>query len=321
METSWHWSAPANLLVAGEYAITHPGGQGLAMAVAPRAHCRVHPASGDLEVVAVTAAGAERFSPGDGHPIVDSVFAECSPVAPPAARIEIDTATFFDAATGQKLGLGSSAVATLLLTAALFRLSGRDPLADLDEVVSVAIRAHRRAHNGRGSGYDVATSALGGVVHFRGGPDPVWRPSAFAACWRSENLSLYGWHGRAAVASSGAVARFDRYLPTHSDDRRRFVARNNACVSALEEADSWNGVFGAVSAARDLSEEIGAAIGVPARLDLCVPHADDGWVAKTSGAGNERALILAVPTPRRPVPRQAAALPFSTDGLRQESSR
>ncbi|MFW5694482.1 MAG: hypothetical protein ACOCYB_04895 [Alkalispirochaeta sp.] len=337
MKQRWQWSVPANLLVAGEYAITSPGGVGVAVAVEPRAVATVFvedrstPPGADLvrrpgEIVARTGGGIERIYPDAGHHLAESIMAHV--VAPaqegprtsdepgPQWRIEIDTSAFFDGRTGKKQGLGSSAAAAVLLTSALFQLTGRDPVHARDAVVRSAITAHRTAHGGRGSGYDIATSTLGGVIRFMGGPEPEWHPSACAHQWAAHDVQVFSWFSGMSVASSDAVARFDRYIPQDSEERTALIARNNAVVDRIERSTNWDELFRAISDARTLGEEIGASVGVPAEIDICQPHRDDGWVVKASGAGNERAIILAQPSPRRAVPRRATTLPMSTQGLR-----
>jgi phosphomevalonate kinase len=335
----WRWSVPANLLVAGEYAITSPGGLGVAVAVDPRATAQVFVREAGVqpgpdlahqpgEIVAHAAGTSQQVYPDADHPLVDAIVDHAVPTVDrhspmssrgaPQWRIEIDTSQFFDAESGRKQGLGSSAAAAVLLTAALYQLSGWEPVLARDEVIRTAIAAHRAANGGRGSGYDIATSALGGVVRFTGGANPTWRPSSCVHKWNAHGLHVFGWYSGTSVTSSGAVGRFDRYLPEGSSERTDFIERNNSVVDRIEGAASWSALFKAISDARNLGEEIGATVGVPAKIDICQPHRDDGWVVKASGAGNERAIILAQPTPRRSVPRQAAALPVSSEGLRWE---
>lgn len=276
------------------------------------------------------------ISPGNGHDLVDAVMDEVcqffqshrtqsdgaapSTATSTAPRLHavIDTSGFFAAATGKKLGLGSSAAATLLVTATLFQAGGIDPVRMRDAVIATAIRSHRRAHGGRGSGYDIATSGLGGVVHFEGGATPRWTSSPLGSRWNQEALQLFGWPSGVPVGSSGAVRRFGHYIPAESTERRSFVRENNRLVSAVEEAKDWNTLFEGFTAARRLGENLGAQIGVPATVDVVAPHRDDGWVMKASGAGNERVVVLAGRAPRRPVPRPAQPLEIARRGLSWE---
>lgn len=322
MQVRRRFSVPANLLIAGEYLVTRNGGRGLSVAVDPRAVCEVEPGgNGRLELLAVTGTGRETIFPEDDPGIAGEVLSGVGaytglPV--PVGRITVDTSAFFDPHTGAKLGLGSSAAATVLMTAAFLELHGLDPTRRIDPLIRLAIEAHRRAHGGRGSGYDIATSALGGWVSFTGGSEPAWHASPLDAVARDHGVVLYGWNHARPVASAGAVGRFDEYLGCDQEATASLMLRNNAIVAELEAAGEWREMFTGVEAARLFGEEIGAAIGVSAELNLPTYHPDDGWIAKASGAGNERALALSLPYPRRRLPRGAGRLRIAPEGLRRE---
>lgn len=320
MEHLWQYSAPANLLLAGEYSITLPDGHGLALAVHPRARATATAAQ-RFTVVARAGATPTELDPA-ADPLVGAVLTELGLTIAelPPVRLEIDTAAFFDTATGAKLGLGSSAAATLLLTAAIERAGGGDPIRHRDETIRRAIRAHRGAHGGRGSGYDIAASGTGGAIRFVGGESPSWTPSRLDRCLREQELTVHGWVGPVPVHSADAVARFQQYVPRGSTKQHSILERNNRIVDAIEEARTWRELFRAFSDGKKLGEEIGEQIGVSAALSLCSPHVDDGWVVKASGAGNERAVIVATPAPRRPVPRQSRPLSVAPEGLREEEA-
>ncbi len=73
----------------------------------------------------------------------------------------VDTTAF--ARNGQKLGLGSSAAATVAAVGALCAQAGWDVAARREEVRRIAGRAHDAAQGVRGSGADVLAASLGGV--------------------------------------------------------------------------------------------------------------------------------------------------------------
>ncbi|MCG8481335.1 MAG: hypothetical protein MI724_19730 [Spirochaetales bacterium] len=375
MYLRWQWSVPANLLLAGEYAITEEDGLGIALAVEPRASCSVYCTSkrepsptGDsfftavrglaipleadtlrsptecgaetlsrLTIIARTSESEDRSWPGTASPLIESTVdvvrsylkaesvaidshAESAHGADAARkwRIVIDTSPFFDDRTGRKLGLGSSAAAVCLLTGALMRIAGIDPVSRRDILIALAIEAHRKGHGGRGSGYDVVASAAGGAVRFRGGRVPSWERSNLQSQMERQRIALYGWSAGKAVQSAKAVERFQQYCPEGCTERERFIGENNRLIRRLEEARDWASLFRPLSLARRLGETIGEAIGVPATLPLSCAHLDDGWTVKASGAGNERAIILALPTPRRPLPPDADAMTPAIDGFRWE---
>jgi phosphomevalonate kinase len=88
----------------------------------------------------------------------------------PAVAATLDTRPFFHGTGGgrRKLGLGSSAALTTALMTALRALEGRPaPLASDRLWLSTLVSLHRMVQGGRGSGIDIATSALGGVIRYR----------------------------------------------------------------------------------------------------------------------------------------------------------
>jgi phosphomevalonate kinase len=323
MHEQWQWSVPANLLLAGEYAITDEGGRGIALAIEPRATATLEgsttSAGGEPSLhVFARLNGAETEITREESAILRAVLETASRSVAGNWRLVIDTRSFFDPDSGRKLGLGSSAAATALLTAALLAIEGVDPVHHRDEVIRRATTAHRAAHDGRGSGYDIATSVLGGAVLFTGGEEPRWERSRSPFLTGSRSLALYGWSQGSPVRSERAVERFDRYIARGSAERTTFLRENNTLIAQLEAAGEWPQFFSAVSASRALGERLGETLGVPATIDVCTPHVDDGWVAKASGAGDERALVLSQGSPRRRVPRQAERIVMSDTGLRAE---
>ncbi len=294
-------------------------------------------ATSRLTVIARTSKSEDQSWPGTAHPLIESTIevvrahlaAGSTSVgtngdsaygadATCTWHIVIDTSPFFDAHTGKKLGLGSSAAAVCLFTGALMRIAGIDPVFRRETLIALAIEAHRRAHGGRGSGYDVVASAAGGAIRFCGGNRPSWEKSNLQSEIERQRIALYGWSAGKPVQSAKAVERFRHYCPRGCTERDRFIGENNRLVRRLEEAHDWASLFRPLASARRLGETIGEAIGVPATLPLSCAHLDDGWTVKASGAGNERAIILSLPNPRRPLPPDADAMTPAVDGLRWE---
>ena len=312
-------SVPANVLVAGEYAITAAGGLGIALAVEPRAYARVERSDDSLYVVGIGARSAETHWPDQSAPLIDAVvrtFREITPFEPAelAATIWVDTSQLYHAGTGGKLGLGSSAAATVLIVAALYTLASGSP-PRLDELIDTAVKAHRAANHGRGSGYDVITSACGGTVLFCGGATPTWQPVDDLLQLDDEHLQLHRWKLRRSVASSRAVERFETYFPAHSQMYTDVLTENEAVIRSMLAARTWRRYFQTVGAARALGERIGAEIGVPASLPVGACHHCDGWIAKASGAGNELALVFSLPHSKRPIPSGSVPLSVARHGL------
>ena len=373
------WSVPANLLLAGEYAITRPGGVGVALAVAPRATVRVFPGQTRESALsfrrAIHTAGIRadgirvdgfgprkdrnRATPTPGSVpgltvytlmgrdrayleggLLTTVLAEVAcfirdagelpygsrPVPLPPTEITIDTSAFFDPATGKKRGLGSSAAATVLLIAALLYLAGVDPLHNRNTLLGVAVRAHRRLQGGRGSGYDIACSTLGGAIRFVGGEIPRWERLNLIERWEEQGVGLYLWNGDTPVSSARSVEAFDRIFPP-GDKATAFLRASNAAVGSLARADTWDEQRDALRRCAILSRKTGRSIGVPADLPRELRSDDLSWSAKATGAGNEQALIIGIDqdiSGREDVRDAAAAgrihrLSPERSGLREES--
>lgn len=348
------WSAPANVLIAGEYAITRPGGKGIAVAAAPRGVARLYrleatevdPGGDDWETRRSRADGVRRFDlggestltveatfgggtepvewPSASIPIVDAVVETMLPEITPPRRsdwkIEVDTSPFFDERTGAKRGLGSSAVATLLLVTAISEI-GSNTDDDVNSLVDRSVRAHRRAADGRGSGYDIVASAVGGAIEFTGGDTPKWTRTDALANWANLGISLWTWSSGKSVSSRRAVERYDVLQPAESAEDRAFLAETNDGVDAILTAASWNELFDAIKNASRRGTSLGETIGVDGSLPFVGCHVDDGWVGKASGAGNERAVIFVNADRRRPLPADAMALTPEVEGIRCEYRR
>ena len=342
MRHAFAFSVPANILLVGEYAITVPGGLGVALAVAPRARLDAwlpeHVSRREI-VSAIERRGCRAFSlvarmgangtaDERGTALTNAVLTELGYVdqtgaveREPAVRFEIDTSRFFDPDTGKKRGFGSSAVATLLCTAAIMEILGSDPIVERDRCTRHAIGAHRRVHAGRGSGYDIATSALGGIVSFTGGDRPQAASSTLDATARTIGVEFHSFATGRPVDSATAIHQFETFCPPSCETRQRFVADSNELVRLLEADREWAALFSHIDSAKRLSEELGRRIGVSADLALCASHIDDGWIAKASGAGNERGVLFALPDHRRPFPPSTEALTIDHRGLAREEIR
>lgn len=339
------FSAPANVLLMGEYAITLEGGRGIAVAVQPRARATLlapegfeidairetlhrRGAAALLIIARMTAGDLESDEPAttlrdavcDEYGLHPDTTTDRGPDDHEPFRLVIDTSPFFDPRTGAKRGLGSSAAASLLATAAVDAVLRSNSPTEAEELIPRAIAVHRAMHGGRGSGYDVATSALGGFVAFTGGLSPSARSIVPASESDRREIHLYSLTSGKPVHSPTAVRRFEDFVGP--EERIRLMQRSNELVDAFQEASRWCDLFAVVESARHLSEEIGAAIGVDASLPFNSSHKDDGWIAKASGAGNERAIVLAKHDARRPLPSGAELLRIDRRGiLREEPPR
>lgn len=364
-------SAPGKLYVAGEYAVVEPSRRAVLIAVdrrvrvelrassardrsstrrAPRSSTAPHEAAAGGCVRSAGADYAASWRHGDASIEFDDeggyyglVIAALDVVERlrrerglerHAYALHIES-SLDDAATGHKLGLGSSAavvVATVAAIGALYRL-------DLDaaDVYRLAMIATVR-HRPETSGGDIAACALGGWVSYAS-PDRAWLAETAAqstldellrAEWPGLELEALGvepafavhvgWTGRpastsalvASVRSGGA-----RYGQARDEDASaqphraasstgrlppELTARSDATVLALIaalRAEDALGVRSAIEQARSTLREIGQLRGTVIETDelraLCDAAVLAGAWAKSSGAGGGDCGIAVLP--------------------------
>ena len=317
-------SAPANLLLMGEYAVLEEGGLGLCVAPDVRAAGTATPgphsgaADTDLPrtggVVGLMPGGAVKW-PGDTGLLgrVAEHLEEALGGRDRIGTLTVDTRAFFDR-NGRKQGYGSSAALAVVLTALWMLRAGNLPATvsasarggagataeARDAVFARAVAAHRAGQGGAGSGYDVACSTCGGVVLFTGGATPAarridlpWLPA----------LSLFP--GRQAVATVSAVTRLREWSAAHPHEWREFLLASNRLVEAFVGAGSWPDAARVLQEYGTLTARLGADIGVPAEMQP--PQGlPEGAPFKAVGAGNE--LGVAFLADREAVGRGTAAV-------------
>lgn len=312
------FSAPGNILLTGEYLVTRPGGTGIACAVAPRGSAHVRPVdrsesgarngpSGRVptRILALTHT-RDTFLLRGGSILIDAVSNTVqehtgTPI-PDGFEITVDTSAFFSP-DGSKRGFGSSAVATVLLTAALLEISQRGKIGDPDLVFSLAVAAHRRAQSSRGSGYDIAASVYGGWGRFIGGEKPQWIPLT-PGRELPNDLGLALSPGIGPVSSSIAVARFGEWITGNPRLFHALLKEGEAIAKLLTVGTDWETFSRGWKLAGELGRRIGRDIGVPAE----VPAGTTRPLTKAVGAGDELFVT--------PVSREET--PIELEGLRRE---
>ena len=190
-------SAPGKVVLSGEYAVLD-GAPAICMAIERRALVVMTVIDDEFSTVRAAAYTDEigRFRAADGvlhwqhgreiFAIVDSV-SRIADVTLASLNIDLDSSEFIDAATGQKIGIGSSAAITVALMAAA------TGTVDSAKIAILAQRAHADLQGGVGSGVDIACSLNGGLIEYR-----IEGASVAALTWPEGLHYRLVWTGRAA---------------------------------------------------------------------------------------------------------------------------
>lgn len=274
-------SAPGKVLWAGEYAVLD-GAAAIVVAVDRRAIARL-----DGE-----AAGTSAFL----RAVRDEVARRRGAGSPEVARAErivVDSSALADAG-GRKLGLGSSAAATV--AAAAVALGPDAPREFVHAVAHAAHAAAQEPRGSRGSGADVAACVWGGALEVRRRDHAG--PLAWSRLPYPTGLhALLIWSGRPADTPA-LVARVRTFQDRSPADHARLLAdmgRAAADLGAAFRADDATAAVTAVDAAGRVLAELAARSGAP----LCPPGAAElsaearelGGAAKPTGAGGGDLLL------------------------------
>ena len=210
-------SAPGKAVIAGEYVVL-AGAPAISMALNRRARVRVVEIDDSAHRVSAPGYLEESFrfcGEADGAVIwldelpdagsfalLECVWKQVGTSHKGGLSITLNTADFFDPASGSKLGLGSSAALTTALTSALVCLQRDNRSAE-----SLAAKAHRDFQQGVGSGIDIATAVYGGVIEYKAG-QPVttlrWPTNlSYRVLWSGKPVSTTEKLSRLVDQSSG----------------------------------------------------------------------------------------------------------------------
>ena len=223
---------------------------------------------------------------------------------------------------GEKLGLGSSAAATVAAAGLQFCAAGRDLSTPETrrELHSVAERAHAAAQAGEGSGADVSASVYGGLIRYVMGQPP--RPLSLPP-----NLQLvFVWTGRAA-STELLVGRVRKaglplgMLPQLATTFADAIAAGES-RAAIETARLYN------AAMQKLGEDCGVPIVTQEHALLAELARRHGGAAKPSGAGGGDIGVAFLHDPAEAAALRADAnraglmvldLSLDREGVQQES--
>ena len=291
-------SAPGKLMIAGEYAVADRASPALAVAVDRRVRVRVEPGDGEW-VVSSSDVGLRRAE-AKMVPAVAAAVARVGSARRGGGHIVIES----DLGSGpNKPGLGASAAITVATLGAL-RAAAGDPAPSVREVVA----CHRESQGGRGSGYDVATALVGGVVVY----EPRGRKARRIHWPRGLHAAvLHTGRGASTTAHLGRLAAARSAMP---DDYREVVEglalRAQAVVEAFEAGDVAGVLVGSEKlewALADLDAVCGIGIGQGGQRELRETIEGAGAVARTSGAGGGDCLWALSDSPEKVVAAVRAA--------------
>ncbi|MBD3418936.1 MAG: hypothetical protein GF398_02340 [Chitinivibrionales bacterium] len=254
-------SVPGSLLLAGEYVILEEGGLGLFCAIDKRMRLsakRDH----RFSICGEIAGASYVWTHGNetANSFIEAVIRELHDTC----SVSIDKLPFaigiagdeFSSASGKKIGYGSSAAVTVGLTALLYRLAGgHEP--DADELLLHAVKAHRTAQFGKGSGYDVACSIYGGVAIFCGGLEPQVQQLPHAHLPPFKLVCAPD-----PIKTVSAIKLLEDWRNVHREDWRTYAARSNGLVMHLAQTGDEESCIELLRKAARRSEVFQREIGV-----------------------------------------------------------
>lgn len=278
-------SAPGKLMLVGEYTVTLGTSPALAVAVHKRVTVTVEPNTSGSWTVTSPALELVDASP-DEVPVVQSALQQVAQTAGDKLTGGSITIASELGAGADKPGLGGSAAICVAVLGALHEIAGLER-----PTVAECVSAHRDAQDGRGSGYDVATALLGGVVLFEPAEDPTAQPSAKNVEWFDGLHTAVLFTGQGA-STKGMLARLQHYRETRpSQSRARFLTmerRAREFVKAWTDKDLealLDAAAGAQEALVGMDREGRIGIRGGAHAELMGVVEDAGALARTSGAG------------------------------------
>ena len=297
---SGHGIIAGKLMLAGEYAVLRGRAPAISMAVGELVRWRLHDPD-DAPALTMTAFDTTCRQPmatvsGEGLWRLAGRVLEHLRTLGMTLRQSV-TLEVKGHVQGRKLGLGTSSAVTLALLQAALRDAGQKN--SRAWLIEQGLAIHGAAQGGRGSGYDIATQASGGVIAYRQPPAEIevlpWPKGLHAAAL---------WTGTPADTTSALRrgVQHDEAAMAAIADRAETLLRHwrsgeaNEVLSALAACEA---AFARLSAVhKHLVPDTAHAL-----ADLIGEH---GAVARTSGAGGGDCL-LAVATSESTIDAVVAA--------------
>ena len=287
-------SAPGKLVLCGEYAVLD-GAPAIGMAIDRRARASLQP--NDAEYHTVTAPGFstacgkfrcaggdfEWLEAGDEFALVEHVWMAANAEPPESLALSLDTRAFADAASGRKIGIGSSAALAVALTGALHEVAGKAA-----DIAAVATAAHRKLQGGAGSGIDVCCSHRGGVIEFI-----MRKDSCMPMGWPEDLAYAVLWSGVPA-STDAKLAQFRARSPRPSRaalvTAAERVARTWAAGSAVAILDEMRAY---TEALRSFSSDHDMGIFDAGHAELVDAATGDAVYKPCGAGGGDVGIVLA----------------------------
>jgi len=293
-------SAPGKVVLSGEYAVL-VGAPAVCMAIDRRAHVTI--AASDSEHHVVSRAGTnndlcrfkssdgviEWIDAGDDFALLEAVWEIVGYEPTPNVSLRLDTREFSDLATGNKMGIGSSAALTVALAAALGELSSGEQISNAPEPAIAAFGAHRKFQRGRGSGIDIATSVAGGLIEYA-----MNGRATHQLTWPDELAYALIWTG-APASTTQKLDRLARSKPRPSRAALVYSSRRLGKAWRKGRADNiLNEYHDYIDVLREFSVDHDIGIFDAGHAELVLAARAAGLVYKPCGAGGgDVGIVLA----------------------------
>ena len=215
---------------------------------------------------------------------LDEVWRAANASTPTGLSLQLDSREFVDAASGRKIGVGSSAALAVALAGALCELAG-----SVDAATGVAFAAHRQFQDGLGSGVDIACSSAGGIIEYRMGDSKArstgWPEGLdYALLWSGVPVST----GRKIRRLAERTAQPSRASLGVAARRLAKAWREASTAAILDEFRAYTGVL------REFSIDHELGIFDAGHADLVAAADSAGLVYKPCGAGGgDLGVVLA----------------------------
>ena len=268
--------APGQMMLAGEYSVVTRGGACISVAVGPGVDVVFEPDDGPFRLTS-EAVGLENADPSE-VPMLAHVLQTID--ADVGGLVTINSKL---GAGSTKPGLGASAAVTISVIGAVNLALGR-PLPTLREVTNL----HQIAQGGLGSGYDAATSLVGGTIVFS---NSAAGPEVAQLAWPDGLLA------RAVSTGVGSSSRellkrkmnWARLHPRRNDQHEAQMMRATRELISAWRAGDLSSILTCLSGCQEALAEMekDASLGLfenrLGELLQCVEEA--GAIGRVSGAG------------------------------------